>query len=393
MKYILTQALYGLCLVWFLGSCQSNNRHQHNQSSDSAKVNASQPLFDKVSLKYAQNFKVDYYDGYKVVTVTKAFTDQTDNLQYVLVPHQQPAPKGFKPHQIVRVPVRSMVTLSTTHVALADALGLTDFITGNANNAWISLPSMQKRIKAGKVVELGGSRNFNQELLVSLQPDIVLMSSTHTAGYQKKQAVMGKSTRLIVNSGWMEQHPLARAEWLKFLAVFYNKEKLAAEKFDAIEAQYLQVKKLAAQAQKKPSVFCGLPFKGTWYTAKGGSYMAQFLRDAQSAYFWNNTSGSGSHPFDFETVFAKAHNGDFWLNVSAAKSLKEIHNKDARFTKFAAFNQKRIYNNNKRINAGGGNDYWVTGFVNPHLVLRDLVKIFHPELLPEHELVYYQQLK
>jgi iron complex transport system substrate-binding protein len=219
------------------------------------------------------------------------------------------------------------------------------------------------------------------------------MSGMNLAGYQKKQAAVGKSTRLIVNSGWMEQHPLARAEWIKFLALFFNKEKLAAQKFDAIEAKYVEVKKLAAQAKDNPTVFCGLPFKGTWYTPKGESYMAQFLRDAHANYYWNDTKGTGSHPFDFETVFAKANQGKFWLNVSSATNLKDVESKDTRFTKFAAFNQKQVYNNNKRINAGGGNDYWVTGFVNPHLVLSDFVKIFHPELLPNYELTYYQKLK
>lgn len=393
MKYALTQVWYSLLVLCLLGSCQPSDKTNQDQPSDSSK--ASQTSFDKLtSIKYAKNFSVAYIDNdYKVVIVKKAFSDQNTPLRYVLVPHGKPVPKDVPAKQVVRIPVRSMATLSTTHVALADVLGVTDFITGNANNAWISLPSMQKRIKAGKVAELGNSGNINQELLVSLQPDIVLMSAMNLAGYQKNKATMGKNTRLVVNSAWLEKHPLARAEWIKFLAVFFNKEKLANQKFKAIEAKYLEVKKQAAQAKNKPTVFCGLPFKGTWYTPKGESYMAQFLRDARADYYWNDTEGTGSHPFDFETVFAKANQGKFWINVSSATSLKDVASKDSRFTKFAAFNQKQVYNNNKRINAGGGNDYWVTGFVNPHLVLSDLVKIFHPELLPNHELTYYRKLK
>ncbi|BAL99694.1 MAG: hypothetical protein KatS3mg049_2263 [Caldilinea sp.] len=51
-----------------------------------------------------------------------------------------------------------------------------------------------------------------------------------------------------------------------------------------------------------------------------------------------------------------------------------------------------MYNNNARLNEYGGNDYWEGGLANPDVVLADLIKIFHPELLPDHELVYYRKL-
>lgn len=391
MRHILYNTFFWVLGAISITACQSSNQTNTEEKGTSTTNSTTSP-FVKTTLKYARNFKVKYFDHYKVLTITKAFTDQTDSLQYVLVQRGHKAPPGFSKEQVIPIPIRSLVTLSTPHVALAQEIEVIESITGNANNKMVISTQLGNRIKQGKVAEVGNSRNFNKELVLSIAPDVVLMSGTGMAGYKKQQAMITGNTRLIVNTGWLEQHPLARTEWLKFLALFYNKEKLAQQKFDAIEARYLEVKKLAAKAVKKPTVLCGLPFKGTWYVPKGGSYMAQFLRDAKTSYFWNNTQGSGSHPYDFETVFAKNHAADFWINVSMAKTQEEMLGKDPRFAKFAAFRQNQVYNNNKRLNKYNGNDYWVTGFVSPHIVLSDLVKIFHPELLPAHELVYYKRV-
>jgi iron complex transport system substrate-binding protein len=52
-----------------------------------------------------------------------------------------------------------------------------------------------------------------------------------------------------------------------------------------------------------------------------------------------------------------------------------------------------VYNNDARVNANGGNAYYEEGAAHPSLILADLIAIFHPELLPDHELAFFRRLE
>ena len=73
-------------------------------------------------------------------------------------------------------------------------------------------------------------------------------------------------------------------------------------------------------------------------------------------------------------------------------SMQQVVAEDNRYADFKAVKNRQVFNNNARVNEAGGNDYWEGGISNPDLVLSDLIKIFHPELLPDHKFVYYRQL-
>ncbi|MGY0037045.1 hypothetical protein [Pedobacter sp. NJ-S-72] len=134
------------------------------------------------------------------------------------------------------------------------------------------------------------------------------------------------------------------------------------------------------------------PYKGTWYVPDGDSYMVQFLKDAGTSYKWADIHGKGSLPLNFETVAPVALKADFWLNVGTVDTKDDIKAIDNRYIEFKPFKDGHIFNFNKKVNDIGSNDYWESGSVNPQIVLGDLIKIFHPELLPDHQLVYYKQL-
>jgi len=390
MKKIL---YYPFSIIAYLGilstciwSCQTDNTNKKEKSPTLSYER------EEVEVKYAKNFKVEYFEDYKLLTITKVFQDSDETLQYVLLYPGKKAPKNFKEEQIIQIPIQSLITLSSTHVALADVLEVTESIIGNSNNNIITSGALPNRIKAGKVAEVGSGNQLNRELIISLQPDILMMSGVYAADYNKYQQALSGSTKLIVNTEWLEEHPLARAEWIKFLALFYNKEKLANQKFEQIESEYLKIKKLTQNIKNKPTVFGGLPYKNTWYVARGNSYVAKFLEDAGADYIWKDIEGVGSYPLDFERVFEKAYQCDYWLNVGTMVSKEEMLNQDPRYAQFDAFQEDAVYNNNAQVNKQGGNDYWMTGLVNPHIILADLVKIFHPQLLPEHKLFYYKKI-
>jgi len=391
MNKILWYPLYiiaylGVLIAW---GCQTNNTGNTSEKEQSLTFSSET---EEIEVKYAKNFKVKYFEDYKLVTITKVFQDSNETLEYVLLHAGKKPPKNFKKEQIIQIPVQSLITLSSTHVALADVLDVTKTIIGNSNNNIITSGKLPDRIKAEKVAEVGRGNQLNRELIIALQPDILMMSGVYASVYNKYQEALSGSTNILVNTEWMEEHPLARAEWIKFLALFYNKEKLANQKFKKIESDYLRIKKLAQNVHRKPTVFGGLPHKNTWYVARGNSYVAKFLKDAGADYIWKDIEGVGSYPLDFERVFEKAYQCDYWLNVGVAKSKEQMLNQDSRYAQFDAFQNDAVYNNNAQVNKQGGNDYWMTGLVNPHIVLADLVKIFHPQLLPEHKLFYYKKI-
>ncbi len=190
----------------------------------------------------------------------------------------------------------------------------------------------------------------------------------------------------------MENTPLGRSEWLKFTALFFNQEEKAEEIFNQISKNYQKIAAKTKAIEKLPKVFTGFNFKGTWYAPGCKSYIAQYLADA-GAELLCVENVDGSIPLSFEDVFERAATADYWLNVSQSwQSLKDVIREDSRYSDFQAVKKGNVYNNNARLNENGGNDYWESGISNPNMILADLIKIFHPELLPNHQLFFYQKL-
>jgi iron complex transport system substrate-binding protein len=268
-----------------------------------------------------------------------------------------------------------------------------EVLAGLGNLKYVSSPTVIKNIAAGKVKEVGNGGDLNNELLVTMQPDLVMATGSPDAKFSRYSTLMGAGIPVLLNSEWLETTPLGRAEWVKLMAALLNKEALANKKFAAIEQEYHRLAALSRQATAKPLIITGMPFKGIWTVPDGDSYLTRFLKDAATTYHWANVQGQGSLHLDFERVAPIALQADFWLNVGYVDSQADIAAKDGRYKDFQPFKKGAIYNNNKRQNEMGANDYWESGAVNPHLILADLIKILHPELLPRHELVYYKQLR
>jgi iron complex transport system substrate-binding protein len=199
--------------------------------------------------------------------------------------------------------------------------------------------------------------------------------------------------KVAINSEYMEDTPLGRSEWLKFTALFFNKEKESEKIFATIAKKYEDIAVKARGVKNRPTVFVGFNFKGTWYMPGGNSYVAKYLADAGANYLWSQDQSSGSLPISFETVFERAVNADYWLNLRQSwQTLKDVITEDNRYGDYKAFKIGNLYNNNARVNANGGNDYWQGGISNPDVVLSDLIKIFHPEILKNHQFFYYRKL-
>lgn len=388
-KLIYLGCVFG-CVLLFGGCNQSGQNTANN--GDTTKV-FKQPLFKhKVKVKHAKNFNITYHNNYKVVSLFKPFQNTKDTMRYALVQRGTTAPKGFKKSEIIEIPIRKIITLSHTHVAFIQELGQIASVQGVSAPQYLTNPALAEKHAQNKLVIAGTSMELNNETILAAQPDVVMASGMTTGAFKQYQVLIHAGVPLIINSEWLEKTPLGRAEWIKFVAAFYNMEKVVNDKFKQIEQEYTNLKKLTANIEKKPNVVWGLPFKNTWYMPRGESFVGQFLQDAGANYYWKDEKGVGSLPLDFEAVYGKAQGADFWLVESSVKSRQEIKEHDTRFSDFAAFKNDKIYNNDKKLTKKGVNVYLNTSLVHPNWVLADMIRLFHPALLPDHQMVYYRKL-
>ena len=279
------------------------------------------------------------------------------------------------------------------HIGMLDYLDAVDVVSGLSEFKYISSPAIRKKVAEGKVAEVGNGSTMNDEMLIAMHPGLVMTMGSPAAKFNRYKNLINTGIPVLINSEWLETDPLGRSEWVKMVAALLNKEALVNGKFAQAEQEYGRLKGLAAHVTGKPSVVVGMPFKGSWFVPDGDSYITRFLQDAGASYKWADVKSTGSLALDFETVAPVALTADFWLNPGDVNTKEDITARDVRYTQFRPFKQGAVYNNNKRLNDIGANDYWESGSVQPQAILADLIRILHPELLPDYEPVYYKQIK
>jgi len=342
--------------------------------------------------KYAKGFWIEYFNGFKVIHLRDAYDTTKAIEDYVIYPKGKKKPADFPNAVAVFTPVQKNICLSTTHVGLLEILGITDSISGVVDGKRVYNKNVLRKLASGEVKVVGNEAGMNNELIFSMQPSVVLAYSFNEGNSSiPKLKSLGMSVMLI--NDYNEREPLARAEWLKVLASLYNLDDKADSILNDAEAAYNSLKTLAATAQNKPTVFCNMPWNDVWYMPSGDSYFSNFITDAGGDFLWRNNTSQRVLNLDYEVVYAKAAKADFLLNPNEANTLKDISAQGKRFENFEVFKQKKIYNNNLQQTATGGNDFWESGVAQPHLVLKDLISIFHPELIPNHQPIYYKQLQ
>lgn len=382
---LITVTVLAACLL--LSACKPTTTNEKHQTKTHCVKEASLPV------KYAKGFSVDYYNGFKVVSV-KDVKNGAVVAQYVLFPKGKSAPVDFATAVLIDTPVQKVICISTTHVAELKRLGLLEHVGGVTNLPLFYDKELVEKVKSGTIADLG-QHEMNYEKLLSLNPAFVFTDGGYDGGDKMKAKLDALKVKSVLNLDYMEQNPLARAEWLKFIGAFFDKEYEADSIFSTIETNYTALQQKAKNVSTEPTVFCNLPFKEVWYMPCGDNYMAQLIADAGGNFLWkNDTIANGLNlSLDYEAVYAKAASADYWINPGFAHSLKDIKQMDSKNVNFGAYKNNKVYNNNLRNTAADGFDFWESGTVSPDVILADLIYIFHPELLPNHQLYYYQKLK
>ena len=345
----------------------------------------------KVPVKYASGFDIEYYGAYTLLTVRNPW-QQADNVEFKYALTGKPdsdCPPGY---ELIETPVRRVICLSTTHIGFIDFLGFKESIVGISGKRYITDDYINKRIESGEIRDIGFDENLNYELIIDLKPDIIFVYGVTgaIASYVNKLRELNISTVLV--GEYLEETPLAKMEWIKFMAAFYETEQKAIGRFDSVSDNYNRLVSLARDVTIKPKVLLGIPWRGTWYISGSRSYIAQIIKDAGGEYLWNDLYYRDSQPLSLESVFEKAFMADYWLNIGEVYNINDIMKVDERFKELPPLKKRKVFNNNNKINSFGGNAYFETGVVEPDVVLSDIIHILHPEILPNHNLKYYRQM-
>ena len=344
---------------------------------------------DTLNVKYSDGFRLYYYDDYKLIEIYNPWVKNEIQQRLYLVSDEYV--KTPSDGQKIVVPVQNIAISSSTHVEFLNLLGELSTVKGVCTPHLIYNDDIRSRYANGNIVSLGDAHNVNLEQLLHLKPDVYFVASYNQQDEQAKR-LQQSGVNLAFNNEWTEQSLLARAEWIKFVAAFYNKEQLADSLFSQIERDYLEVSAIAQSVSHRPTVMAGGNFKGTWYMPSGTSYMGRLFADAGADYFYKNeASTSASLALNFETVLNNFHNADVWLNAPTA-TLNALIQMDERHNLFRSAREGRVYGFYGRTLPDGANDFWESAVARPDLVLKDLIWALHPNLLPEYTPSYIIQL-
>lgn len=393
LSFYSVKPAYLVVVVYFLfiRACSSPDDKQPITAQPAA-FSDSLNITEEVHAKYAEGFSISYHQNYKLLKVFNPFVDQPDTLRYLLVPRNTKPPRSYPNAQVIKIPVRNVIATSTTHIALSEMLAASEKVKGMVGAKYVYSPTIRQRVKTGDLTAFRPA-GFNKEKALAMNPDLIMLSAGQVSEFNDFKMLAELGISIFVNAEWLETTPLGKAEWVKVMAALLNKEALANERFAAVAKKYNYLKKIVNEkVDEKPLVINNMPYKGAWFVSGGDSFTAQYLKDAGADYSWFENDETGGLRRSFEAIYWKGLRAEVWINPGAAASLEEIIAKDARLKDFKAFRTRRIYNNNKRLSPSGGNDFWETGVVRPDLVLRDLINIFHPGLLKNDALYFYQQL-
>ena len=346
----------------------------------------------KNEIQYAKGFEIHKYNGYSIVKITSPWPEATESFSYVLKQKNVVIPDSLLHFTIITIPIKTIVVTSTTHIPSLEMLGGENTLVGFPGTDYISSDKTRKRIDAGRVREVGENESLNTEVLIDMEPDVIvgfgLTSSNPTLDILQKSGL-----KVMLNGDWTEQSPLGKAEWVKFFGALYGLDSKANSIFAKIEKEYKTTLALAKKATKNPTVLSGAMFQDQWYVPQGESWASLFLKDAHAHYLWADTKGTGGLSLPFEVVLEKAQKAEFWIAPGDFSSLKQMSDSNPHYAQFDSFKNKKVYSYALNKGTKGGILYFEWSPNRPDWVLKDLIKIFHPELLPNHKLFFFQKLE
>ncbi len=346
-------------------------------------------LAEKVDLTYAKGFSVSKGEGFWELEVTQPWTGSEKTFSYLVLEENQEMPTGDY-DAVIQLPIDKVILTSTTHVPHLDLLGMSEKLVGFPQLDLISSEITRKLIDGGKVQDVGAGPSANPELIIELAPDWIMIS---TLGDDLRNLELFKTAEVaaVINGEYVEQHPLGRAEWIKFTGILLGKYEESILVFEQVERDYLEAAELEATISQ-PSVLSGVMYQDIWYAPGSDSWGAQILKNAGGNYLFEDQSGTGSLQLNYEFVLDQALDAEYWIGSADFTSLEAMGELEPRYQAIKAFQSGNVFTYTQKKGATGGLEYFELGYMRPDLILKDLMKILHPDLLPDYELYFYKKL-
>lgn len=367
-----------LCFL-FLASCVSNKK----TSLEAFKQEVYTP-------EYATGFKILGAENAAstLIQVRNPWQGAKDvEMSYFISRNGEQAPSGFT-GPTIPAGARNIVCMASSYIAMLDALGQTNRIVGVSGIDYISNPYVLAH--KDSIKDMGPEMNY--ELLLGLKPDAVLLYGIGDAQTAVTDKLKELAIPYIYIGEYLEESPLGKAEWLVVLSELTDSREKGIEIFREIPKRYNALRTLAESVEKRPTVMFNTPWNDSWVMPSTKSYMAQLVADAGADYIYKDNTSNSSTPIGLETAYGLIQKADYWINVGSVTTLDELKTVNPKFADAKSVREKTVYNNNLRLTPTGGNDYWESAVVRPDVVLRDLIRIFHPELVPD-SLYYYRHLE
>lgn len=377
MKKILLSA-YIVTWVLLLSACGGGSKTSSLQAEG-----------DTVRMKYSSLLQIVKHADYTVVTIRNPWDTLKVLHTYLLADREKPLPEHLPEGTVVRTPLQKSVIYSSVHCSLWSELDELKGIGGVCGLEYIKLPQIQEGCRNGSIVNVGNSMNPDIECIIDLRPDAILLSPFENSGGYGR---VGKLNIPIIEcADYMETSALGRAEWMRLYGLLLGKEAQADSLFAGIEKEYLTLtQQVKSQNLKRPTVISEMKNSSAWYIPGGNSTMGHLYQDAGADYVFAYLSNSGSVPLAFETVFDRGGNADIWLikyNQPQDKTYSELERDYAPYARFKAFQDRKVYGcNTNHV------PFYEESPFHPELLLKDLIKIFHPELLPDYDFKYFSNL-
>lgn len=366
----------------------SCNQNPENKTSGNSKSNT----INDFNIEYANGFEVDIIEGGYILNITEAWPEAERSFTYLLQNTDQEPQTEMEYDYKIKIPIESIVVTSTTHIPSLDTLGVLDKLVGFPNTDYISSENARALVETEQIKDIGQNESLNTELLVQLNPDAVVTFAVK--GQNKSvESLKQAGIPILYNADWVESDPLGKAEWIKFFGLLFGKVEKSQQIFEGIKTEYERVKVLAKNANEKPSVLSGALWKDQWYLPAGESWQAQLISDANANYLYADTEGTGSLSLSFESVFAEASSTEFWIAPGQYTSYSQMLEQQSHYGKFKAFQKQNIFTFASTLGENGGVLYYELAPNRPDLVLKDLISVFHPELLKDYKNKFFKPLE
>ncbi len=363
-----------LSLLILIGSCKNKTKQANTLSKE----------------EFATHFHIQTFSDFYLLQITEPWPG-ADTRYYVLAKNLSEIPDSLKNYPSIKIPVKNLVVTSTTHLAPLEMLDQADRLVAFPNTRYVSSETFRKRIKAGKIKDIGNGSGLNIEQTLALNPGLIMAFSGGT-DQNKYEYFERHKIPVLYNADWMENHPLGKAEWIKVFGILFEKNMRAHQIFNEIKTNYLSIKSKVKAKNQKPLVFQGGNFGDKWYVPGGKSYAAQFITDAGGKYAWEDNDKQASLIMNFENVLIKLNEADIWLNPGTMISKTSILKSIPQAKSFPSYVNDKIYTYSLTKGKNGGLIYFETAGMHPDWVLADLYHIFYPEETPDYHFHYYSVL-